>query len=156
ALNKWDTDGCRPRVDEHALQERYPFIRAFVQMDCKTRRGITELRAALCREVEQVPWVREPFPERWADVRRALGAGGRVGEWERLLQTLGLSRGLSSRKGAKAHMPYAEYRALCTQHRVPDAQEQDSLSEILHNLGAALNYRTDPRLREATVLQPHW
>jgi internalin A len=32
----------------------------------------------------------------------------------------------------------------------------DSLSEILHNLGAALNYRNDPRLREATVLQPEW
>lgn len=39
---------------------------------------------------------------------------------------------------------------------VTDAGQQDSLAEILHNLGAALNYRNDPRLHEATVLQPEW
>ena len=37
-----------------------------------------------------------------------------------------------------------------------DEGRQDSLAEVLHNLGAALNYRNDPRLREATVLQPDW
>jgi internalin A len=39
---------------------------------------------------------------------------------------------------------------------VAEERLQDSLSEILNNLGAALNYRNDPRLREATVLQPEW
>ena len=44
ALNKWDVPGCRPRVDRGALQERYPFIRGFVEMDCKSNRGIVELK----------------------------------------------------------------------------------------------------------------
>ena len=57
---------------------------------------------------------------------------------------------------SKAHLTYAEYRALCVKQGVADEGKQDSLAEILHNLGAALNYRNDPRLREATVLQPEW
>jgi internalin A len=134
ALNKWDVPGCRPRVDRGALQERYPFIRGFVEMDCKSKKGIPRLKAALCREVSRLKWVREAFPEAWDAVRRALTKG----------------------RKARAHLTYAEYRALCAEHGVTDEGQQDSLAEILHNLGAALNYRNDPRLREATVLQPEW
>ena len=134
ALNKWDVPGCRPRVDRGALQERYPFIRGFVEMDCKSNKGIPKLKAALCREVDRLKWVRDPFPETWDAVRLALTQGGKK----------------------RAHLTYAEYRALCVKQGVTDEGKQDSLAEILHNLGAALNYRNDPRLREATVLQPEW
>lgn len=134
ALNKWDLPGCRPRVDRRALQERYPFIRRFVEMDCKTKRGIDKLKTALCKEVDRLKWVREPFPETWDAVRRALASG----------------------RPKRAHLTYAEFRQLCAKHHVTDEGMQDSLSEILHNLGSALNYRNDPRLREATVLQPEW
>lgn len=134
ALNKWDVPGCRPRVDCGALQERYPFIRGFVEMDCKSQKGIAKLNIALCREVSRLKWVREPFPTEWDEVRRALTSG----------------------KKKRAHLPYSDYRALCAKHGVTDERKQDSLSEILHNLGAALNYRNDPRLREATVLLPDW
>ena len=57
-------------------------------------------------------------------------------------------------KRRQAHLTNAEYRELCAKHGVEDEGEQNSLAEILHNLGAALNYRNDPRLREATVLKP--
>lgn len=134
ALNKWDVEGCRPRVDRGALQERYPFIRGFVEMDCETGRGVEKLKKALGQEVSRLKWVREPFAESWAAARRALAKDGKK----------------------RAHLTYPEYRALCSASGVTDAGEQDSLSEILHRLGAALNYRTDPRLREATVLQPLW
>jgi len=133
-LNKWDKPGCRPSVDRGALQERYPFIRGFVEVDCQSQKGIPKLKAALCREVDRLPWVREPFPAAWDKVRRALTSG----------------------RKKRAHLTYAEYRALCVTHGVADEGQQDSLAEILHHLGAALNYRNDPRLREATVLQPEW
>jgi len=133
-LNKWDAPGCRPHVDRGALLERYPFIKGFVEMDCKTRKGISKLNTALCREVSRLKWVREPFFEKWDDVRRALGSGGKK----------------------RAHLTYAEFRALCAKNGVVDGGQQDSLAEILHNLGSALNYRNDPRLRENTVLQPEW
>jgi internalin A len=136
ALNKWDEPGCRPKVDRGALQETYPFIRTFVETDCKTQKGIEKLKAALCREVSRSKWVREPIPESWDKVRLALSP----------------ARG----KKKRPHLPYSEYRTLCGKHGVTDEGEQDSLSEILHNLGTALNYRMDPRLREATVLMPDW
>ena len=58
-----------------ALKERYPFIRGFVEMDCKSIKGIAKLKAALCEEVDHLKWVREPFPETWDAVRRALTKG---------------------------------------------------------------------------------
>lgn len=134
ALNKWDLPGCRPKVDRGALQERYPFIREFVEIDCQTKKGISKLKTALCKEVDRLQWVREPFPESWDSVRRALASG----------------------RKKRAHLSYADYRKLCTEHGVSDERQQDSLAEVLHHLGAALNYRNDPRLREATVLQPEW
>ena len=69
ALNKWDVPGCRPKVDRRALQERYPFIRGFVEMDCQTNKGVAKLKAALSKEVDRLKWVREPFPETWDAVR---------------------------------------------------------------------------------------
>lgn len=134
ALNKWDLPGCRPKVDRGALQERYPFIREFVEIDCQTKKGISKLKTALCKEVDRLQWVREPFPESWDSVRRALTSG----------------------RKKRAHLSYTDYRKLCTEHGVSDERQQDSLAEVLHHLGAALNYRNDPRLREATVLQPEW
>jgi len=125
---------CRPKVDRGALRERYPFICGFVEMDCKTNKGVTKLKTALCREVDRLKWVRDPFPETWDNVRQALTKDGRK----------------------KAHLTYADYRALCAKHYVADEGKQDSLAEILHDLGSAINYRNDPQLREATVLQPEW
>lgn len=132
ALSQWNVPGGRPEVDRAALRESYPFIRGFVEMDCKAKKGIPALKAALFRELERMPWVREPIPEPWDAVRRALGAA------------------------TAARLTEAEYRALCAQHGVSDAGQQDYLSEILHHLGVALNFRNDPRLHEAAVLPPAW
>jgi hypothetical protein len=132
-LNQWNVPGARAEVDRAALRERYPFIRGFVEMDCKVKKGIPVLKAALFRELERMPWVREPFPEQWNAVRHALTA---TNKW--------------------THLTDAQYRELCVEHGVTDEGQQDYLTEILHHLGSALNYRNDPRLHEAVTLQPEW
>jgi internalin A len=134
ALNQWNVPGCRPDVDRTALRDRYPFIRGFVEMDCKAKKGVPALRTALGREVDRMPWAREPFPEEWNAVRRALTATGTP----------------------CALLTQDAYRALCAEHGVQNEGQQDYLAEILHHLGTALNYRNDPRLHEAAVLQPVW
>lgn len=131
ALNQWNVPGCRPEMDRGALRERFPFIRGFVEMDCKVKKGIPVLKAALNRELERMPWVREPFPEEWHAVRRALAA-------------------------AKTVLTEAEYRALCVAHGVPDQGQQDYLAEAMHHLGTALRFPHDPLLQEAAVWQPEW
>jgi Leucine-rich repeat (LRR) protein len=131
ALNQWNVPGQRPEVDRGALRERYPFIRGFVEMDCKVKKGVAILKAALSRELERMPWVREPFPEEWHAVRRTLAAD-------------------------QPHLTEDDYRARCVDQSVIDQGQQDYLAEILHQLGTALNYRHDPRLAEAAVWQPEW
>ena len=38
----------------------------------------------------------------------------------------------------------------------PDPAKQEELAAWLHDLGVALNYGRDPRLRDTTVLRPDW
>jgi internalin A len=46
----------------------------------------------------------------------------------------------------------------CALRRVgePDPAKQEELAAWLHDLGVALNYGRDPRLRDTTVLRPDW
>ena len=134
ALNKWDVEGCRPRVDRGALMEQYPFIRAFVEMDCRSKKRVEKLREAITKQVEELPWVREAIPVKWDDVRLELTKKGQ----------------------SPAYLSFNQFRTVCARHGVTDESKQESLAEVLHNLGVALNYRNDPRLREATVLKPEW
>jgi internalin A len=134
ALNKWNLPGCRPEVDRAALRERFACIRGFVEMDCKAKKGIPALKAALCRELERMPWVREPIPEAWDNVRRDLTTGATQ----------------------RPHLTATEYRALCVEHGVQDEGQQEYLAEILHNLGVILTYRNHPLPHAVAMLQPKW
>ena len=134
ALNQWNVPGCRPEVDRSLLREHFPFIRGFVEMDCKAKKGVAALKAALLRELERMPWVSEPFPEPWDAVRHALAPG----------------------PGRPGHLTYADYRAVCIEHGVKDEGQQDYLAEILHHLGAAINAHNEPSRHDADLLEPHW
>lgn len=129
AMNQWNVPGCRPEVDRIALRERFPFIRGFVEMDCKIKKGIPTLKTAISRELDRMAWVREPFPETWDKARHAL----------------------ASRK----HLTESEFRELCLEHGVEDNGQQDYLSEIMHHLGIALNDRIDSDVMVSEWLAKH-
>lgn len=134
ALNQWNVPGCRPEVDRTGLRERFPSIRGFVEMDCKVKKGIPALKAAISKELERMPWVREPVPEPWDAIRAELVSG-------------------NTTHGA---LTTAGYREICAKHGVTDEGQQDYLAEILHQLGVVLNYRDDPRVDDAGVLHGEW
>jgi internalin A len=134
ALNQWNVPGCRPEVDRIGLRERYPSIRGFVEMDCKAKKGIPALKAAISKELERMPWVREPVPEPWDAIRAELVSGN-------------TSHGSLTTHG---------YREICAKHGVTDEGQQDYLAEILHQLGVVLNFRDDPRVDDAGVLHGEW
>jgi len=54
------------------------------------------------------------------------------------------------------YVTFSEYREICRKHGEENVESQNSLSGYLHDLGIALNYREDPRLRFAYVLKPEW
>src|SRR5260370_42625370 len=64
-------------------------------------------------------------------------------------------------KDELAHMPtdyvsFQDYRAICEKHGEKNLDSQNSLSGYLHDLGIALNYSEDHRLRFGYVLRPAW
>ena len=58
---------------------------------------------------------------------------------------------------SESYLSFEQFQEVCTRtsgRAIPDAH---SLGWIyLHDLGIALNYKDDPRLRETHVLNPHW
>jgi internalin A len=130
ALNKWDQAECK--VDRNALQEKYPFIVGFVETDCQSGRGIAELNKLIRETVDGMESVREAFPRAWFAIKEHLATM------------------------KEDYVSYGEFRTQCRELGEPDPGAQDSLASVLHRLGVALNYADDERLREATVLNPHW
>jgi internalin A len=130
ALNKAKSHPCH--VDRNALREKYPFIVDFVDTDCKTGTGISTLKRMVEKTATRLPAVRLPFPSAWWAIKEAL------------------------EKKDRDHLSYSDYRTLSARLGEPNESKQDSLAVILHALGVALNYADDVRLRDTTILNPHW
>lgn len=127
------------KVGEHpfelnyrGLQARYPQIRAFVKTDCAGGTGIAELRAETQRAIEQTPGIRMNLPADWYAIKQKLEATD------------------------ADFMGYERFRAICAEEGVTDDGDRDALAFVLHCLGIALNYRSDSRLRETSILKPEW
>ncbi|WP_338849201.1 COR domain-containing protein [Massilia sp. W12] len=133
-LNKWDDHGCRPKLDREVLQERYPCIVSFIETDCHSNFGIAALKQTLTQTTDSLAWVSQAFPDAWATTRDAI---------------------VKTREHSP-HLSFAAFLSLCESNQIAQLQDQIALADILHVLGIALNYRRDPRLREATVLQANW
>jgi internalin A len=119
-------------VNHSALKQKFPNIRAFIQTDCKTNFGITNLRASIERETDKLEHLRDPFPSSWFEIKQQLAGM------------------------AENYISFEQYRNICKQDGESDSAAQESLAVHLHNLGIALNYKDDPRLRDTHVLNPRW
>jgi internalin A len=119
-------------VNRNALLRKYPFIREFVKTDCADATGIEELRQVVERETDKLEHLRDAFPASWFSIKDKL-AGMR-----------------------RNYLSFEEYRRECAVLGEQDPEAQDSLAFHLHNLGIALNYKDDTRLKDTHVLNPHW
>jgi internalin A len=119
-------------VNRNALLRKYPFIREFVKTDCEDATGIEELRSVVERETDRLEHLRDAFPGSWFSIKDRL-AGMK-----------------------KNYLSFDEYRKECAELGEKDSEAQESLAFHLHNLGIALNYKDDTRLRDTHVLNPHW
>jgi internalin A len=120
-------------VNRGAWLEKYAgIIKAFVETDCADPKSIGRLQERIQEQLNGLESLKAKFPTRWFAIKEKL-----------------------------AHMPadfvsFDNYRALCRTNGEVDPEKQDSLSGFLHDLGIALNYKNDPRLRFAYVLKPEW
>lgn len=130
ALNKWKTKPFN--VDRFGIQERYPSVRAFVETDCSTGHGLDLLEQEVRNTVASLEAVREPFPLAWFKTKNVFSE----------MKT--------------NYVSFETFRKECERNGVKKDIEQESLARILHRLGIVLHYADDPRLRDTTVLKPHW
>jgi small GTP-binding protein len=138
-MNKQDTrQPVGYDLDANALRERFPFIRGFAPTSCgASRTGCAELLEQLRAVLASMPETALQVPASWVRVKDACFAR-RMGRAENQFVSL------------------LEFRDLCAQHGETDVAKQESLARLLHNLGAVLHFVDEPRLRETTVLNPHW
>jgi internalin A len=134
ALNK--SGGRAREMDRRTLEEKCGPILAWVPTECSeldpTKSGIEALRGALTKATDGMEEVRRPFPAKWFEIKELLG------------------------NMKNSYIDYDTYTTRCTELGEPDPTKQEELAGWLHDLGVALNYGRDPRLRDTTVLRPDW
>jgi internalin A len=119
-------------LNYRGLQARYAQIRGFVKTDCEDALGIAEVRDHILAVLEQVPEISMTLPADWYAIK------------ERLEAT------------ATDYIGYDTFREICAKEGVTDDGDRNALAFVLHCLGIALNYRSDSRLRETSILKPEW
>ncbi len=107
-------------------------IKGFVATDCEDQKSITLLKRKIQEELQQMQSLKVSFPRRWFAIKDELSQMG------------------------SAYVTFEDYRDLCSKHKEEDPLQQNSLAGFLHDLGIALNYKDDLRLRFAYVLKPEW
>ncbi|MDI1315373.1 leucine-rich repeat domain-containing protein [Prosthecobacter sp.] len=134
ALNKWAT--APVRLDREALREKYPFIVDFMETDCETGQGIAELKTKLAEIIGSDTGVREKTGADYFQVKETLQK-----HWK---------------EQQTNYLDYSVFEEVCISAGVTDKDRQRIIARNLHRLGLALNYGDDERLRDTTVLNPHW
>ncbi len=119
-------------LNRRGLQEKFPFIRDFIQTDCEADLGLDILRRAIERETDRLDHLRDPFPASWFTVKQRLA------------------------HLKENYITYDQYQHLCTDHAVTEKVGQDTLVKFLHDLGIVVNFHDDPRLADTHVLNPEW
>ncbi len=129
-INKIDEN---PGFDENRkdLLRKYPNIKGFYRVSCKTGAGIGDFRRDLRGHFAQV----EHLATRWGDA------------W------FGVKTQLEELKSP--FIAYEQYVQMCEAAQIADEQSQTVLADFLHDLGIALHFH-DPILKETNVINPRW
>lgn len=142
ALNK--SRGVERSLDRDSLEKAYGPIVGWVATECLpeddcpgSETTIAKLREVLTTAAEE-RWMPEPrkrFPRKWLAIK----------DW---LEDLD--------KEGKNYLDYEAFGQGCAHRGEPDPQKQQEVAALMHDLGIAMNYARDERLRDTTVLRPDW
>jgi hypothetical protein len=137
ALNQ--SKGIARSLAKAALERDYGPILAWVPTECESEEKapganatIDALRKALEAAAAAMPEPKKLFPKKWLEIKRWL-------------------------EGMKEpYLEYAKYAEHCRELHEDNPEQQAALAAAMDDLGVALNYARDPRLRDTTVLRPNW
>jgi internalin A len=124
-------------IKERTLKKKYPQIKAFVEVSCKTDHGLNRLRQVIRDQIDEMPLVSTQFPKKWFDIKTQL-------------------EGMQSNK--IDFISYEKYQDYCQVAEITKLEDQKTLIALLHDLGVIINFQDDLHLRlnETNVLNPEW
>jgi len=129
-LNKYD-DNPSFEVNRRFLLDKYPNIREFIKISCKTRHNINELIDLLKKEIISIEHISTLWPLKWFNIKHIL-------------------------EETKAnYISFEKYREICNTYDLNETSKQKSLIEFLNDLGTVLHF-DDMFLSETNVINPRW
>ena len=127
------------KISDHAfdlnrgyLQQKFPNIKHILTTDCQDNLNIDRLKALILQETDRLENLRIRFPSEWFHIKQHLADTD------------------------QSYITYSQFQSICEDKGETKLKSIDSLAHILHQLGIALNYKDDPRLRDTHILSPHW
>ena len=166
ALNRQDARKGGYDVDRKVLRERFPAIRSFTPTNCEKREGCTALLDSLRDVVESLKNTEPPrllVPQRWLEIMKDCEAEAHTkpkSVGNKLLRWLRLAGHdvpqADSSPSMRQHLTLEEFREICIKRGEIEPARQESLARLLHMLGTVLHFVDEPRLRNTSVLNPHW
>ncbi|HOY17971.1 MAG TPA: COR domain-containing protein [Haliscomenobacter sp.] len=131
-LNKIDENPSF-EVERKTLQEKYPQIKAFFRVSCKTEsdRGLLDFKEALRQEIDGATTRLTPFPKNWLAVKEHFS------------------------NMEADYIGAAEYQKVCVEKGVSRQVSQDVLLQFLHDLGVVINFR-NLQYFDTQILNPLW
>lgn len=162
ALNRQDARQGGYDVDRQLLQERFPWIHSYSRTNCQERDGCDELKQRLCDAIGALKETEPPHlqvPDTWLKIMEscALEARGKAPPIvNKLLHWIGLAGHPTPSVKGRERLTLDQFRKICFDKGETNQKRQDSLARLLHKLGVVLHFVDEPRLRDTTVLNPHW
>jgi internalin A len=129
-LNKIDEN---PGFDlnRRFLKEKYPHIKGFYRLSCKSRNGIDPFKKELTQQLVSIEMLRTTWATSWFNVKKHL-------------------------EEMDAHfIDYDTYRQICQTAGVKSEKERDTLVDFLNDLGVILHFK-EFHLEDTHVLEPKW
>jgi internalin A len=127
------------------LKEKYPTIKVFYRLSCKSNEGVEEFSKALQEELTKVKHLEIKWPKSWFNVKS---------RFEKLALHCPMIEGNYSCEHCN-FITYKEYKSICDEEGINSESEQDTLVDFLHDLGVILHFRDIPLLN-TYVLEPEW
>jgi internalin A len=132
------TENFSLNVNERGLQEKYPNLVRLpsLQTSAKTGRGIEDLRRAIFEQAKKLPSASVMLPRSFLAVKDNLEV-------------------MKEKEKVKV-IEEAIYRRLCEENGITEEERQNTLLQLLHDMGVVLHYENDDRLSDFGILNPDW
>ena len=114
------------------LRAEFDALHTPTSINLADNRGLSTLRKAIQRHLEDLLGDGLPFPNKWLNVRHSLENDNRN------------------------YISLSDYETTCRRCGIRDKSEMLNLSSFLHSLGICLHFQKDPILRNTFILKPNW